>query len=163
MAIQQLTGALMESWKLQHFQAMNVRLLEDACAVLQRFVDKCDEAWKATAAQLLSGELKNPEADGQQLRAVLQEFEKQFPWIEAGIAEAKRNGYDVKKAEEQLERTKQQIQSRRAKLEAKWPFIDRKAVAESRAQIERGECHPIEDLLSEPERRANAEILRKAM
>src|SRR5438128_1991043 len=141
MAIQQLVGARFEKWKLDHFRAMSVRTLEDVCASLGEFADQADAIWKTTVAQLLAGEIENPEATGQEARTLLQGLEKELNWVEATIAAMQKDGYEVKGAE-QVGRARQRIQADRAKLEAKWPFIDRKAVAESRAQIERGECHP---------------------
>jgi type IV secretory pathway VirD2 relaxase len=146
-----------ETWKLDYQMATLAHNLEKYCETAAQMPARLEDAWRVTVARLLSGEIKNPEAEGQAIEAALNKLADEQAHVDEIIAVVQKAGYEIKGVEN-LEKSKQEFAAHRAKFRAKWPFVDRKAVAASRSQIDRGEYRPIEELLNGSEMPQNERV-----
>ena len=146
-----------ETWKLDYHMATLAHSLEMYCESTEQLPTQLEDAWKETAAQLLSGEIKNPEATGHGVEAAFNKLAHEQAHVDEIIAVVQKAGYEIK-AVENLEKSKQALAAHRAKFRAKWPFVDRKTVAASRSQIDRGEHRPIEELLDGTKMQENESV-----
>lgn len=140
--------SLVEEWKLAHNEAMHAVDIEELC---HECLDLCalwKHAWQHVTTLLLCGKLNNTDEVGEALSRAVAGSVRAITHVLSAADEIMARDFEMKGAAE-LKTGLRDMEAILSKIAEKWPFTNKKLIAESRAAIARGEYQEIEELLDE--------------
>lgn len=137
-----------ETWKADHEDAADVRAIEDVIPVCLTLCQLLQEWQKDVWESLFSNRLRNVHSTGELLR---KGYHHALPALD-GVADclrwAEQKGYEVDKTAV-FQQAAESVRRLHEDFTRRWPFLDRAAVEEARAQIGRGEFLSAEEIQRE--------------
>jgi hypothetical protein len=139
---------VVETWKCDHYEAMEACGIEDVVKVCIELVqiqkEWQDELWKAA----YSGKLQRPIQAGADLAKAHEKAIEILQIVQEGVDWAQAKGYVIERVSDFLE-SKQQVNRMKDDFLRSWPSFSQEDIEAAKAKFAQGKYQPVEDILSE--------------
>jgi hypothetical protein len=141
-----LVEELVETWQIEHSQAMFARDLEELVQECLELSGLLTKGWQSAVHVLFDEQFDDLDTIGKMLKVAIDKSIGVFRKVEDLISEAIRKHYDIEGAEA-FRRAVSDTVAMKKEVEKQWPAVNHRMIQESIAAYSRGDYQTAEDML----------------